>query len=419
VPINKNGRWVFKTDTYYAKIGGRLVSLAPDRTLAREMLSRYRLDALRVAKGLPPEIVAPKLVPLAELVQQWLDELASRGRSSKDLTTVEKRVGLLLKLDLKTVADLNKPELSETVEQGVEDLVAGDGVVIPPKQTTFTPAEVRHILGGVHPSAVAKLAAAKGVKGTGKGKARKFTRAEVITLTAHRGRGLSETTKSHYLATVTSFCKWLVRKNHLEKVAYFAKGKTTRETRPRRAITWEQCQKLAKAAGDSGKVRGGLKPLARSVLYRVAFNTMLRARALRGLLVGDLRLTGPSPQISVRAELDKTRRSRVVPLEPATAQDLAKLVKGRKPSQLVWEIPEKIVNVLRLDLADAEVPFRTSEGVLDLHSLRHSGASHLLAKGTSVALICKIGGWTDSKMLLARYGHLIPENFAETLKGVW
>jgi integrase len=116
-----------------------------------------------------------------------------------------------------------------------------------------------------------------------------------------------------------------------------------------------------------------------------------------------------SPHIVVRPEIDKCRKARLVPLDASTAVDLAAFVGKRKPSALVWNFPSQIGPALRADLRTAGIDPKNSDGVIDLHSFRHSGASHLMARGVSPLLIAKAGGWSDTRMLVARYGHMTGE----------
>ena len=67
------------------------------------------------------------------------------------------------------------------------------------------------------------------------------------------------------------------------------------------------------------------------------------------------------------------------------------------------------------DLARAGLPRKNAEGVLVFHSLRHSGATHLVKKGLPLHLIQRIGGWSSLSVLTARYSHLCAQNGRELL----
>lgn len=418
VPLNPKGRRIVTTETFYTRVNGVVISLTSERKSSKEMEARLQLDALQVSRGLPSQLDQAEPLLLVDQIDRWVADLVKRGRKPNDVQTVKGRVGLLIRLGFETVTELAKKSAADKIESGIDALGKPSEAVTIPKGKKFTPAQVRHIL-KVSPSGLVKLASARGVAGAGKGKARRFSRAEVETLTAHRGKGLSELTRNHYLTAITGFCRWLSRRGHLERVPSLTRTRQGVDVRPRRILTWAECQRLCEAVETEKKIKGGMGSLARSALYRVAFLTMLRARALREMVVGDLRLTGTNPHIVVRAETDKKRKGRAVPLDQVTAKNLVELTKDKGAADLVWSIPEKIVQALHKDLRLADIQPRNELGVVDLHAMRHSGASHLMAKGISPLLICKIGGWSDTRMLVTRYGHLTPENFGETLKGVW
>ena len=407
VPVNATGREIRHTDIYYTKINGNMVSLASTINSSKEMEARLRLDGMLVRRGMASQINPIEGKDLAELMTRWLEELEARGRTKTDLATIRVRVTLLSRIGFITLLDLSKPGAGEEIEKNIANLGKAEKEFKMPNGVKFTPAQARHIL-EVSPSGLSKLCRARGVEGNGAGKARFFTRDEMLVLATHKGKGLSVATMGHYAAAINSFTRWLTRRGLLKTPPYIARKKVVKDERPRRVFSWEQCKMLAAKVEESKKTRGGMTPKARSVLYRVAFCTMLRARALRGLLVSDLRLN-ESPHIVVRAEIDKCRKARLVPLDDATAADLAAFVTKRKPSALVWNFPSQIGPTLRADLRTAGINPRTEDGVIDLHSFRHSGASHLMARGVSPLLIVKAGGWSDTRMLIARYGHMTGE----------
>lgn len=416
VPVNESGREIRYTEAFYTKIDGKLIPLAPDKTAAREMEARLRLDGMLVRRGMASQINPVEGKDLAGLIDRWLEELEARGRTKTDLVTLRVRVELLTRLGFKTLVDLSKPEAGEAIEAGIAALGKAEKPFRLPSGSSFTPAQARHIL-EVSPSGLSKLCRDRGVIGEGAGKARRFTREELLVLSSHKGKGLSVATMGHYGAAITSFARWLNRRGLLQNPPYIARKRVLKDERPRRVLSWDQCRALAASVEAGGRTRGGMTARSRSVLYRVAFCTMLRARALRGLKVADLRL-GENPHIVVRPEIDKCRKARTVALDADTAADLAALVGNRKPGVPVWTLPSQIGPSLRADLRGAGMEPRTDDGVIDLHAFRHSGASHLMARGVSPLLIAKTGGWSDTRMLVSRYGHMTGEGL-EAVRGAF
>jgi integrase len=419
VAVNDNGRMVTKTKTLYARIGGKTISLTDDRQSALEFESKLRLDKQRVARGLDPSLPVPGTVeaPLSGFVIQWLDELRGAGRNDGHIRTLQARIGILKKAGTGTIGELSRQSASQAIATALKAL-SDDGEKIKlPKGTEFTPRQLFHLM-GISQAALSKIAIGRGINGQGKGKAKVFTRAEAEILVSQRGRGASPATVNGYRVAISSFCNWLKRRGLLERVPHLPMRQAEKQRRPRRSITWEECQHLAAITAKRGKVRGGMTPKARSVLYRVAFTTLLRARALRELRVGDCHLTGDHPWLSVRGETDKNGIARRIPIDHL-GEEIALLVKGKRDQELVWGLPDGMAAVLREDLRLAGIPFQTDDGVCDFHSLRHSGCTHLIRKGISPLIVAQLGGWTDLKMILRRYSHLAPSDLEAALRGVW
>jgi integrase len=69
-----------------------------------------------------------------------------------------------------------------------------------------------------------------------------------------------------------------------------------------------------------------------------------------------------------------------IPLRPDLIEDLRHwvAVNGKKPSDRVFVVPERVNKILRRDLAWAGIPYRDDNGrFFDFHSLRYCTASHM------------------------------------------
>jgi integrase len=423
VPINASGRMIVETKTWYTRVGGKVVPLLPDRDSAKEMAAQVELDSRRVSRGLEPILpsVATQEQELGTLLGQWIDEQTMAGRHQVRVAVDQARVQWILKAgNLATVADLSRQGAGEAIGKALDARREESQAKVLTKGDKFTPAQIRTIL-GISVSGLWKMARMAGVEGTGKGKAKTYTRQEALKLLASRKTTVSPVTLNGYRVAFGSFCRWLVRRGTLSKVPYTGKKSDEKKDRRlvRRAISWAECQRLADVTQGSGVVRGGMNARSRSVLYLVAFTSLLRARALRELTPGDCHLDGESPWLSVRGETDKKGVSRAIPIPMEVAGRLAEIIDKRPKGKPVWDMPENIAAVLRGDLRQAGIPYRTPDGVVDLHAMRHSGISHLVAKGTNPFIVAKLAGHSDVKQILARYGHLSPGNLAELTKGAW
>ena len=204
-------------------------------------------------------------------------------------------------------------------------------------------------------------------------------------------------TKKRRLATLASFLRWLAEERVLVVVPRLPRPSTKAE-RPRRAISLDELEKLAK---------GTTWPW--SILYQLAFFTLARKGALLSLLAGDLQLDGPEgPRMVLRPETAKTKVGQVVPVPKRLVPDIQKLLAEAKGRPLFWKILTiNTTNRWAKDIKAAGIDYETPEGLAVFHSLRHGGATHLAKAGVSILLIQKMGGWKSIRML-ERYTHLQP-----------
>ena len=152
---------------------------------------------------------------------------------------------------------------------------------------------------------------------------------------------------------------------------------------------------------------------ARGLLYRIAFSTLARAGALTALTCADCHLADDSESwISFKPEHNKTGTGIAVPI-PAKLVPQLRALCLEKPDGVLLSIPRP--EQFDADLRRAGLPKKTAEGVLCFHSLRHSGATHLVKKGLPLHLIQRIGGWSSMSMLTARYSHLCAQDGRELL----
>ncbi|WP_253842708.1 tyrosine-type recombinase/integrase [Mycobacterium colombiense] len=178
----------------------------------------------------------------------------------------------------------------------------------------------------------------------------------------------------------------------------------------RTPLTHEQVRQIADAAGD-----------LRTAVYVLGYGG-LRYGELAALRVGDVDVTRRRLKVSRSVTAvagmgmvegnTKTHQTRSVPL-PAFVMDLvAKQVKGRSPSELVFPhsdgswIPRDWF-ALRLDKAG------TTAGVdgVTPHLLRHTAGSLAIASGASVVTVQKLLGHQSPITTMNVYAHQLPDDF--------
>ena len=419
--LNSAGKIVERTATWFARVGGKTVALGDNKQEAADKLTRLR-EAERLGRlGLVSEARPREAKPLAELVADWQAEKRVAGRNPVRLAVDQSRVEWLLeRTGFTTVADLSGDGASGAVCDALAARGARECPRVLGKGETFTAGQMRAIL-EVSPSRLWQVATAHGIHGEGKGRAKKYTRAEAEALLATRRAGFSPATLNGYRVAFGGFCRWLAKRGLIPRVPYLGLRADERKDRRlvRRAVPLETIEALAKSVISHGKRLGGMAPRARALLYRVAFWSALRSRALRELTPADCRLEGSSPHLVIRPETDKTGTGRTAPIPPALAKDLAGHL--RKCGELVFPVadPAGLARVMRSDLRRAGIPYRTPEGVLDLHAIRHSSATHYARKGVGLDVIAKIGGWSNLQQFFSRYGHYSTEALTESARRAW
>jgi integrase len=163
------------------------------------------------------------------------------------------------------------------------------------------------------------------------------------------------------------------------------------------------------AAAERG--RGRLRPdvldrlehagRERALLYAVLVTTGLRKGELAALTVGDVRLDEPQPVVVLPGADAKNGQRATLPLRADVAAELRAWVAEKAegvcrqrvgvagvtlpPADMpLFDVPKGLIRVLDRDLAAAGVPKRDDRGrTVDVHALRHTFASHLVAAGVA------------------------------------
>ncbi|HEX9530377.1 MAG TPA: tyrosine-type recombinase/integrase, partial [Acidimicrobiales bacterium] len=171
-----------------------------------------------------------------------------------------------------------------------------------------------------------------------------------------------------------------------------------------------------------------------ALLVRFAAYTGLRAGEIYGLRVRSLS-KGRVAVLDSLSELQggelvlrgttKTGRNRVVPMPAALAEEMAALVAGRAPKDLVFAGPDGrprshssyYKNRFKPALAKAGLP-----NEVRFHDLRHTCAAMLIGLGAHPKAIMERLGHASITVTLNTYGHLFPEleeALTDGLQGLW
>ena len=228
-----------------------------------------------------------------------------------------------------------------------------------------------------------------------------------------RQQHASAKTLNEYLGGIRRLLAW-VRKQYgvpiaaLDGVEYVdERGEGTFE---RRALTLQEAQRLLNVA-----------PPDRRLIYVLALSTGLRRAEMESLTWGDVELDAPQPFLRVRAKFTKNRKDAYIPLIPQTAEVLrAERPQGVSGSVLV--LPSGVPRnrrALRRDMEAAGIPVMDGNGrKFDLHALRTTCCTFLLAAGVPARLVQEIMRHSDIRLTTKNYADMSRSPLRESMNAL-
>ena len=227
-------------------------------------------------------------------------------------------------------------------------------------------------------------------------------------------RGISAQTFNFYIQAIKQFCRWMVADGRAtESPVVHLEGMNVRTDRrhDRRPLTVDEARRLLAATSGAGE-RYGMAGTERSLLYRVALESGLRAGELRSLMRASFALDTDPPTVTVAAAYSKHRREDVLPLRLDTVEVLRQHLKSKSPAAQVFAMPrpDDVARMLRADLADADIPYRDDAGrVADFHALRHTFITNLASSGVHPKTAQALARHSTITLTMDRYSHSYQE----------
>jgi integrase/recombinase XerD len=244
-------------------------------------------------------------------------------------------------------------------------------------------------------------------------------------------KGISHQTFNYYLGSLKSFCRWMVKERRATSLplSHLAPLNTQLDRRlVRRAITPDELQRLFNAAqhGETlfGRDREGiitwrLSGTDRTMLYRLAVETGLRAGEIRSLTPNSFELGSDVPTVTVLAVHSKHRRNDTLPIRPATAAALNEYLMERELDKPLFTFPrrQEMASILRHDMAAAGIKDPDEAGrVVDFHALRHTFITNLAAGGVHPKIAQTLARHSTITLTMDRYSHAETAAVAKALE---
>lgn len=253
--------------------------------------------------------------------------------------------------------------------------------------------------------------------------------------------GLSAATANYYLLAFKGFCNWAVKDQRAAESPLSHLGKFNERIdrrHDRRAFEEAELRTLLESTA-AAPTRCGMTGKQRTMLYKLASLSGLRARELRTLTPKSFNLDGDRPKVTVAAAYSKHRREDEQPLPASIVPELRSYLDKLPKAGPVFRMPHpcNVVRVLREDLATARaawiknaantkerksrtesafLEYRDDAGrVLDFHAFRHTFISSLTAGGVHPKDAQILARHGSIQLTMDRYTHRLQEDTARGL----
>jgi integrase len=255
-------------------------------------------------------------------------------------------------------------------------------------------------------------------------------------LAERRQSGLSIKSCNYYLTAAKSFFNWMVDDKRMsENPVAHLKGQNanTDIRRARRSLEPDEIRRLLEKTAK-GPERFGMSGYERSLLYRFAAETGLRANEVRKLKVGDFNFDNLT--VTIKAGYSKHRREDVQSLRQDTAALLKEFLKDKMSMVKAFggrykQLTKRTSDMIKADLAETEekdkngktiieaIPYIDDAGrYADFHSLRHTTGSLLAASGVHPKVAQSIMRHSDINLTMSRYSHVLRGQESEAIEGL-
>jgi len=397
-----------ESPNWYGIVNGSPVCLETTNRRAAEA----KLAEL-IAGGKPADVRQGKKLRITSLLEQYRIYLESKDRATAYIRETIRRIERVAEeLSVDVIGELDFPRVSAWLNSIRKDKPTPEL----PNKPWWSRKEIA-ALAGIQVGSVTSLLYNHELPGSGQARRRKFPRETVEAILAITRRGASPETVNHYIRSLRSFFRWLVKParllsgNPLSDLQTLDTSKDRRHDR--RELSAEELQRLFDTTYESPVPRRGLPGTSRALLYLTACCTGFRASALAGLTPADFHLDHVPPIVILPARLNKSKKLKRQPIPVDAVEQLRTFIQPVSAHTLLWPgrwaTDHKAGSMLRFDLKAAQIPYRTvgPDGPLfaDFHALRHSYLTALGRAGVNLRTAQELAGHTSPTMT-ARYMHV-------------
>ena len=186
----------------------------------------------------------------------------------------------------------------------------------------------------------------------------------------------------------------------------------------RRALIFDEFQKLLASARNSGMSIQCFDGEQRARIYTLSFMTGLRRKEIGSLTPASFDLESSPPTATLEAACSKHRRKDVQPLHPELVDLLREWLKGiDRTAPLFPKLAKRRTWLMvKKDLERVGIPYENESGIADFHAAgRHTHITELLRNGASLAETRELARHSDVLMTM-RYTHIGIEDQAEAVR---
>jgi integrase len=367
--IKRGNCWYFRyMDGYDVR---RMRKGCPDKRETEKMLRAAEIEAALIRSGtVDPKEVAYRnheARPLAEHLNDWHGDLVAKGKTSEHADLYRDRAGKLIAMvrgvSLADLVSVRKPGAKERAARLLADTLARA------RFSDLTPEKIQ--------AALASL----------------------------RDAGRAAQTANHSRNATRAFLRWCYKRGRIRSVPTEGTEGFDIEAdlrHIRRSLTDGELARLIAHAQTARTLRG-MPGRLRAMAYRAASGTGFRASELRSLNPESFHLDGARPYVTLAARRAKNRKPADQPISQSLARDLREWLRGKPPGESAFPLHRDIGKVIAIDLEDCGIPYETSDGAADFHSLRAYYITALVHSGRSIKEVQQLARHEKVETTLKHY----------------